>query len=103
MTDGLQPSKVSRKDNCSILRSRVCTLPWAGDPGLEPQDIDYVNTHGTSTQINDRTETMAIKAVFGDHSYRLAARLRSGLPGVTPASPLARITATSARRRSHQS
>ena len=35
------------------------------------KDIDYINAHGTSTQINDVSETMAIKAIFGDHAYRV--------------------------------
>jgi 3-oxoacyl-[acyl-carrier-protein] synthase II len=39
--------------------------------GLTPTDIDYVNAHGTSTQINDPIETLAIKAVFGDHARKL--------------------------------
>jgi 3-oxoacyl-[acyl-carrier-protein] synthase II len=39
--------------------------------GLQPHDIDYVNAHGTSTQINDPIETKAIKAVFGDHARKL--------------------------------
>ena len=39
--------------------------------GLEPDDVDYVNAHGTSTQLNDATETSAIKQVFGSHAAAL--------------------------------
>lgn len=42
------------------------------DAGLEPTDVDYINAHGTSTQINDPIETLAIKKLFGEHAYRLA-------------------------------
>ncbi len=39
--------------------------------GLQPSDIDYINAHGTSTQLNDVTETRAIKTVFGDYAYKV--------------------------------
>jgi 3-oxoacyl-[acyl-carrier-protein] synthase II len=39
--------------------------------GLEPDDIDYVNAHGTSTPMNDRLETLAVKKVFGEYAYTL--------------------------------
>jgi 3-oxoacyl-[acyl-carrier-protein] synthase II len=39
--------------------------------GIEPASVDYVNAHGTSTPLNDKNETFAIKAVFGDHAYKL--------------------------------
>lgn len=42
------------------------------DAGLKPEDIDYINAHGTSTQLNERTETAAIKRAFGDHAHKLA-------------------------------
>jgi 3-oxoacyl-[acyl-carrier-protein] synthase II len=40
--------------------------------GVRPQEVDYINAHGTSTDLNDMLETMAIKQVFGDHAYKLA-------------------------------
>lgn len=42
------------------------------DAGIEPNEVDYINAHGTSTGLNDKNETMAIKEVFGDHAYKLA-------------------------------
>ena len=41
------------------------------DAGLKPEDIDYINAHGTSTPTNDPIETKAIKLAFGDHAYKL--------------------------------
>ena len=41
------------------------------DAGLTPDDIDYVNAHGTSTAANDASETFAIKGVFGERAYAL--------------------------------
>lgn len=41
------------------------------DAGLAPQDVTYINAHGTSTEYNDKTETLAIKKLFGDHARKL--------------------------------
>lgn len=48
-----------------------CMADALADAGLKPADIGYINAHGTSTQANDATETAAIKAVFGDHAYKI--------------------------------
>jgi 3-oxoacyl-[acyl-carrier-protein] synthase II len=41
------------------------------DAGLEPVDLSYINAHGTSTPLNDKSETAAIKTVFGEQAYRV--------------------------------
>lgn len=49
-----------------------CIRKALKDAKLDPTDVDYVNAHGTSTDLNDKLETKAIKEVFGEHAYRLA-------------------------------
>ena len=53
------------------------------DAGAQPSDVDYINAHGTSTPLNDLSETQAIKAVFGSHAYELVAGSTKSMTGHT--------------------
>ncbi len=49
--------------------------------GIRPEEVDYINAHGTSTELNDLSETKAIKAVFGEYAYKLAISSTKSMTG----------------------
>jgi 3-oxoacyl-[acyl-carrier-protein] synthase II len=51
------------------------------DASLEPKDIEYINAHGTSTPVGDKTETMAIKGVFGEQAYKVPVSSTKSMTG----------------------
>ena len=51
------------------------------DAGLRPEEVDYINAHGTSTPLNDKLETQAIKTVFGEHAYKMAISSNKSMVG----------------------
>jgi 3-oxoacyl-[acyl-carrier-protein] synthase II len=59
----------------------LCMKSALSDAGVAPEEVEYINAHGTSTPWNDKIETLAIKRVFGDHAYRLAVSSSKSMTG----------------------
>jgi 3-oxoacyl-(acyl-carrier-protein) synthase len=57
-------------------------MKWAiSDAGISPEDVVYINAHGTSTPMNDKFETIAMKKMFGEHAYDLAVSSTKSMTG----------------------
>lgn len=61
--------------------STKCMLLAMKDANVKPQDIQYVNAHGTSTPLNDKGETQSIKSAFGEHAYKLKVNSTKSMVG----------------------
>ncbi len=61
--------------------ARLAMLRALKDAGMRPEEIDYINAHGTSTPMNDQTETQAVKKVFAEHAYQLAISSTKSMTG----------------------
>ena len=61
--------------------ARKCMEMAVNDAGLKFTDVDYINAHGTSTPLNDKTETLAIKKAFNEHAYNLSVSSTKSMTG----------------------
>lgn len=59
----------------------LCMSEAIRDAGLKPEDIDYINAHGTSTKLNDESEVRAIKALFGEYAHKVPVSSTKSMTG----------------------
>jgi len=67
-----------RPDGAQAVR---CMREAIADAGLQPQEIEHINAHASATPLNDKTETMALKAVFGEHAQHIPVSATKGMHG----------------------
>jgi len=73
--DGFHITEADTENQARCIRTAL------KDAGIEPEQVDYINAHGTSTPSNDRSETAALKAAFGDHAGKLAISSNKSMMG----------------------
>ena len=67
-----------RPDGAQAVR---CMREALADAGLQPQEIEHINAHASATPLNDKTETMALKIVFGEHAHHIPVSATKGMHG----------------------
>jgi 3-oxoacyl-[acyl-carrier-protein] synthase II len=80
LTSGAYHMAVPAAEGKDVARTMSLALKEANVP---PDDVDYINAHGTSTQANDKTETQAIKEVFGERAYKISISSTKSMIGHT--------------------
>jgi 3-oxoacyl-[acyl-carrier-protein] synthase II len=78
MTSDAYHAAAPAEDGDGAVRAMRAAL---NDAGIDPFEVQYINAHGTSTPLNDRIETAAIKQVFGDHAYKLSVSSTKSMMG----------------------
>ncbi len=78
LTNDAHHMTAPKPDGREAARAMVLAME---DATISPEDVGYINAHGSSTPLNDSTETLAIKRVFGDHAHRLAVSGTKGYYG----------------------
>ena len=73
--DGFHITEADTENQARCIRTALA------DARIQPEQVDYVNAHGTSTQSNDRSETAALKLAFGDHARKLAISSNKSMMG----------------------
>ena len=63
------------------VQAKKCMAMAIKDAGIALEDVNYINAHGTSTGLNDKNETLAIKDLFGDHAYHIAVNSTKSMTG----------------------